>query len=195
MDVISFYTPDYKQHEIAFTSKCREFRIPHRITQVESTGSWIANTRLKPLFILSEVREHGPCLWIDIDSLIFGDPVPAAEMALGQNDVAFLRYKHWENRPDPVRECSNPADVPLRMMGHIHAWSGNPASTDLLEQWCEEARSEAGQKLGDHRLMQFAIDKASIANRITCGWIPVKVTVKGRFTGNAASAPAAKPTR
>jgi len=173
LTLISFYTDDYTKHATTFKAKCEEFSIPHRLTKLESTGTWLGNTRLKPLFILSEVRLHGPCLWVDIDSVLCGNPMAQCDNGLADHDAAFVGYQNWKKRPYPTNVCKDPVDVLLRMFGYVHAWSGSPASIRLLEQWCEECSNEQGRKLGDHRLMQYAIDKLHVAGEIDYGWLPI----------------------
>ncbi len=71
--LVSFYTNtwQYKQHAERLKKECEYFNIPYIIEELEDSGSWMDNTRLKPKFIHDILkRVKGPIIWIDVDASI-----------------------------------------------------------------------------------------------------------------------------
>jgi len=75
--LISFYTDTWKYNQCAenLANDCNHHNIDHHIEKLEDQGSWLKNTRLKPKFIYSKIKEFNmPVLWVDVDSRIIKPP-------------------------------------------------------------------------------------------------------------------------
>lgn len=75
--IVSFFTPtwEYKTHASRLIKECEFLGLDYLIEEMEPTGSWLGNTRLKPKFILSAMtRLDRPLLWIDVDGSIYEKP-------------------------------------------------------------------------------------------------------------------------
>lgn len=75
--IISYYTKtwDYEKHAERLRKECNNLGLKHEIKLIESSGSWISNTRLKPKFIKDCMDEYdSPLLWIDVDGSIYKTP-------------------------------------------------------------------------------------------------------------------------
>jgi hypothetical protein len=89
--IISFYTNTwtYLQHAERLKRECNKLGLRHHIKQLETTGEWITNTRLKPEFVLNTMNElDTPLLWIDVDGSIYKKPnalVDATEDFMGRH--------------------------------------------------------------------------------------------------------------
>jgi len=76
--LVSFYTCDWRYPEYAenLRRECLRLHMPHRIEELQSTGSYLKNTCLKPTFIRDKLREiKGPVLWVDCDGSLLRPPV------------------------------------------------------------------------------------------------------------------------
>lgn len=93
VQIVSFYTPEYKDEAKRLAASCRRFLISHEIEEVESLGSWQANTQLKADYLLTRRRElRGPLVWLDADAEIVRYPT-AFDLLYEQADIA-VHYRH-----------------------------------------------------------------------------------------------------
>ena len=74
--IVSFFTDDweYPKHAARLHAECDALRLDHRIERLESAGSYLANTCLKPRFIRNCLQAGRPVLWIDVDGSIIKRP-------------------------------------------------------------------------------------------------------------------------
>lgn len=75
--IISFYTDTwkYKEYAEALAQSCRKLGLNYYIKEIEDTGNWSENTRIKPFFIREAIRTlKRPVLWIDADGMIQNIP-------------------------------------------------------------------------------------------------------------------------
>lgn len=76
--VISFYTKtwQYQKHAERLKRECDRLGLASAIEERRDSGSWLANTRLKPEFILQKLVElKKPVLWLDVDASIRSLPL------------------------------------------------------------------------------------------------------------------------
>lgn len=75
--IVSFFTNtwDYPAHASRLMGECKRLGLDYVIEEMEATGSWLGNTRLKPQFINSCMLKYNrPLLWIDVDGSIYKEP-------------------------------------------------------------------------------------------------------------------------
>jgi len=75
--VVSYYTNnwEYPQRAKQLRRDCETLELRNDIVELDDTGSWIDNTRLKANFVHQKLEEHKrPILWIDADSRILKTP-------------------------------------------------------------------------------------------------------------------------
>ena len=75
--IISYYTNnwEYPQRAEQLREDCKLLRLRNDIFELQDSGSWIDNTRLKSRFVHEKLEEHQrPVLWIDADSRILRTP-------------------------------------------------------------------------------------------------------------------------
>lgn len=121
LKIISFYTPDwqYPAHARRLERECNDLGLPCVIEARPNTGSYTANSRIKPQFIWEVMHaEPGPFLWVDVDGSILQHP-----------DVAMT----W--RDHDIGAKSRPPDHPLRW--HVGTlWiDTTPAAFEFVDHW------------------------------------------------------------
>ena len=125
--VISFYCDTdksgyYKKASERLSKNCGELGIRHYIDEIPSKGSWIANTKQKPVFILSKLKElQEPVLWLDVDQTIMQ---PMTVIDTLDCDVAASRY-----RSDKRYNSGWHVRIGVIYFNH------SPAAIRFLEQW------------------------------------------------------------
>lgn len=75
--LISFYTNDWKYAQYAkeLIEDCANLKMPYKIEELPSTGSYLKNTCMKPKFILDKLNElKSPVLWVDVDASLVKYP-------------------------------------------------------------------------------------------------------------------------
>lgn len=74
--IISFYTPNwrYRQYAEKLAQQLDAMDIKHDIQLFYDRGDWLANTRLKPLFIRDMLNFYPSIVWIDADSTLHMRP-------------------------------------------------------------------------------------------------------------------------
>lgn len=167
-------TDYYSRHAERLKERCLTLDIPHDIEEVEDRGSWFANLHWKQEFIKAKMGEHGPVLWLDVDSPVGSNPMEVAEAALEGHDITFTS-NNLKNYDDDFRITKLPKGVfglPLRVRAMCHAWSGSPNCLRLVERWIELGNGPLGQKHGDHCLMQLAVDEATVAGTLDFAYFP-----------------------
>lgn len=144
--VISFYTQEwhYKKYALELEKNCDRLELPHIITELESTGRYMDNTKLKPVFIKQCLEElRAPVVWIDCDShllkrpvfleMLPDDVVMAAKKKPGKNVLTWYVAVLW------FRYC--------------------PESLAFIDRWISEQEDTSG---GDHTAMERAWRAAPI---------------------------------
>lgn len=179
MTLVSFYAdpPGTSYYSVAaerLRAICRKHSIANRIVQLGSAGSWLANTALKAGFVRSMVHELGAVLWVDVDSVVGGNPLRIAWDTLDGVDAAFAGFGNKASRAftpaSPLPEsllCS-----PLRVMGIAHAWAHTRGALAVLDRWVELCDGPLTDRHGDHRLMQRALDEAQVADKVRFRYFP-----------------------
>jgi hypothetical protein len=127
--IASFYTPtwEYPQHAARLRRECQILRLPHVIEERPDAGGYIANCRIKPVFLLETMRRvQAPLLWIDVDGSILRRP-----SAL-RPDVDFMaRTMPW----DRSRQWH---------VGTLF-FNNTPGALDLLERWVAQLRDDSDE--------------------------------------------------
>jgi hypothetical protein len=134
LTVVSFFTQEweYPEHAARLREECRAFRLPCRIRELPSTGEYLANTRLKPSFVLDcLVTMQTPVLWLDADASLLKLPTAVTG--------------HYDFMAHPMAASRD-------RMWHVGVLFFNftPASVDLCRRWVDHTRKgsdEAGMEL------------------------------------------------
>lgn len=90
---ISFATPDYDAHARRLVESLDRFGLPHWVSLMPGTGSWVRNCAMKPEFVLRMMRRHPdrPVVWVDADAVV--RKYPALFGGLGvEADAAVCKY-------------------------------------------------------------------------------------------------------
>jgi hypothetical protein len=96
--LISFYTKDWKypQYAAALQVDCERLGVPYKIQCLESTGSYLKNTCLKPQFILDKLEQlKSPVLWVDCDASLLGKPVCDYGVDFAARRMPETRDRTW----------------------------------------------------------------------------------------------------
>ena len=75
--ITSFYTNDwlYPKYAKEMIDSCDRLGLKHHIKELDTTGSYLTNTRLKPKFIYDTITElKQPILWVDVDGMVLNKP-------------------------------------------------------------------------------------------------------------------------
>jgi len=75
--IISFFTRSWKYPKYAglMIRDCERMGLNHHIVERKDTGDYLANTRMKPVFIYETLQElKTPVLWIDVDGSLMKLP-------------------------------------------------------------------------------------------------------------------------
>jgi hypothetical protein len=75
--IASFYTPtwEYPKHAARLRRECDGLGLKHHIEERPDTGTYLGNTRIKPIFLLETLdRIRQPLLWVDVDASILREP-------------------------------------------------------------------------------------------------------------------------
>lgn len=75
--IVSFFTPDfeYPTHARRLLQECKALGLNYRINELPSTGSYLANTCMKPRYLLDCLRTlDTPLLWVDVDASVLRSP-------------------------------------------------------------------------------------------------------------------------
>jgi hypothetical protein len=124
--VVSFYTDDweYPQYAEKLKQDCSRLGLRKYIIRKEDSGGWLANTRLKPIFILeSLMRLREPLLWIDVDGSLL--KMPELLQSGHGIDIAI--------RPKP-KGRSRKWHVGTMYFNYTSATIG------FLQEWCEHIK-------------------------------------------------------
>ena len=122
--LISFYTKDwfYPEHALRLAEECDNLKIEHVIEELQSTGSYLKNTCLKPAFILEKLLElNSPVLWVDVDGSV-------------------LKFPTLMNQIQPRADFAAKRMAPERSRTwHVGTmWFNNtPATIEFLKKWIE----------------------------------------------------------
>lgn len=138
--VVSGYTKDdyYAPHAVRLKQECDKLGQSCLIYSDESRGDYIANTRLKPMWVdraywhLSQMSWDGGFLWVDVDASIL-KPLEWAEQNLPGYDFAGARMPASRNRTWHV--------------GTLYFGMGR-ASLDLISRWMVMAHDGRGTDEG-----------------------------------------------
>lgn len=102
--IVSFYTPDfeYPAHAKRLAAECYKLGLPSHIQMLPSQGSYLANTCLKPRFLLQAMQTlDRPLLWVDVDGSVLRNPVACVQAHHDGCDVGFRpitqadRVRRW----------------------------------------------------------------------------------------------------
>lgn len=75
LTVVSFFTPDYSADADRLAASLDEFKIPYKIDQIPTLGSWSLNTAYKATFLaIARMQLRGPLVWIDADAIVRSYP-------------------------------------------------------------------------------------------------------------------------
>lgn len=75
--VITFYTPtwEYATYAARLGQQCVDLGVPFYSKEYKPAENWLANTRIKPRFILESLQLlKRPVLWIDADGSLYKQP-------------------------------------------------------------------------------------------------------------------------
>jgi len=131
--IISFYTDnwEYPKYAKQMQNACHNMGLSHYIKRLDDTGEWIANTRLKPVFIkraLEELQED--VLWIDVDGSILRKPtLLKSDNEFRQHVVAARRKPKNETRDWHV--------------GTLY-FKYTPETMDFINQWVSMTDGTSG---------------------------------------------------
>lgn len=129
LTICSFWTKDwsYEKHAVRLKSECIKLGLAHHIKELPSTGDYLANTRMKPRFVLYTMLElKTPLLWIDVDGSILKRPVDL------RSDVDFMARRMPESR-------GRTWHVGTLFFNHT------PAALELLRSWAAEATGDTDE--------------------------------------------------
>lgn len=76
--IVSFYTNNwtYPLHAVRLKQECEQLGLDCYIKELQDSGSWISNTRMKTGFIRDTILYlRKPILWIDVDGSILKLPI------------------------------------------------------------------------------------------------------------------------
>lgn len=90
--VVCFYTESYRDHALSLKDSLDEFNLNYYFTQVDDSGYWEANTRIKPHFVLECLQQFPDknILYLDADALV---KKPLDYFNHITADVAFYKTK------------------------------------------------------------------------------------------------------
>jgi len=142
--LISFYSEPqagtyYTDASVRMKKSCDRLDIPCNIEERENRGDWMANTKMKPHYILEQWElSDVPVLWVDVDCKIHQKPDLSEYLDV---DFAAAEFQ-GVSRLDP----------PLKIMGITLFFNKTAGAKLLLERWCDVC--DAPNELhGDHRLL------------------------------------------
>lgn len=135
--LISFYTDDweYPDHARRLQAECEQLGIDHRIEARPNTGSYTANSRLKPQFIWDVINsEPGPFLWVDVDGSVLKYPSLVGEIS--GFDIGARRRPPGQDTP---------------LIWHVGTlWiDTTPAAFEMVDAWRSKNRGTDDNNFSD----------------------------------------------
>ena len=129
----SFYTMtpprDYTDIAKELTESLERWKLPHEVLPVEDKGSFHANVRFKPRFILQQMQEHTDrkyVCWIDADAVVVRMPTAFYRLYA---DLAV----HWRDG--------------VELLSGTMLWRNTPRIRQFLESWIKQCENGLNQHL------------------------------------------------
>lgn len=146
MQVIGYYTPDYRGEANRLAVSLQRLRLDYTLTPVPDLGRWHDNAQFKPRF-LRQLREQvsGPLLYIDADAVCHSDPWPY----LRNIKAGIAVHYHQINPKYPL---SHSPDATEELRAGTMLLSDDAATRYILAAW-DQMQSEQPAKW-DQTLLQ-----------------------------------------
>lgn len=138
--VVSFFTQEwhYRKYAEELKEKCERFKLPHLIKELPSTGCYMDNTKLKPVFIKECLQQlKSPVVWIDCDSHLLKYPKVLEQIPEGM--IMGAKRKPGKNV--------------LTWYVAVLWFAYSPESLTFIDRWIAEQEGTSG---GDHTAMERA---------------------------------------
>jgi hypothetical protein len=131
--VISFYTDtwEYPTYARKLLANCNTLGLQSFISVVDDTGDWLANTRLKPKYILDTLKRlEGPVLWVDVDGSILKQP----NILMGDISFDFAARKMHNTRQKEWHVGTLFFNYNERALAFLEKWN----EQTIQDKWSDE---------------------------------------------------------
>lgn len=122
---VSYYTEPYKFVAARLIRSLQKWNLEHDVVEAPTTGSWLENTRIKPLFIKKMMNKHmpRPVVWIDADAEVERTP----ELLFNMPEEVNLAAVRWDWPDRPIKE----------VLSSMIWFKNNVANRFFLDMWIE----------------------------------------------------------
>ncbi len=132
MRVVSYFTPHYTECARDLRHDLDNLGIRHKIWAKPSRGSWRLNCGMKARFILDELLDGGPVLWLDADARVRA-PIPEPK------DCDFAAWMIPARVMQPADQVAPDADGIAA--GSMY-FADTPEALEFVERWVEVERGQ-----------------------------------------------------
>jgi hypothetical protein len=148
--VVAYYTEGtfYEEHVPVLRESLERFEISHDIQVIPNQGSWLENTRYKPVFLQEMMLKHGEdIIYTDIDSEFMAYPVLFDEMPA---NVMIGVHLYQRGLYSPSRRQKEILSGTIFLKNH-------PEAMLILEAWRKECVQYP--RVWDQRSLQKVLTK------------------------------------